>query len=99
MVEGHRLSADLILLHMRDFDAILGIDWLSSHHATLIYHEKAVRFYILGIPDFYYQRDKRDASNSLISFLHESWMLKKGCDAYLAYVNEAKKESSRLEDI
>ena len=26
-------------------------------------------------------------------------MLKKGCDAYLAYMKEAKKESPRVEDI
>ena len=35
LIGGHNLPADLILLHMVDFDSILGMDWLSTHHATL----------------------------------------------------------------
>ena len=42
------LVADLILLHMHDFDAILGMDSLSTHHAILECFEKRVAFHILG---------------------------------------------------
>ena len=30
-VSGHKLCADLIILEMHDYDAILGMDWLSKH--------------------------------------------------------------------
>ena len=31
----HEFKANLIILDIRDFDAILGMDWLASHHATV----------------------------------------------------------------
>ena len=36
IILGHLvLSADLIVLDMRDFDIILGMDWLSEHYAFI----------------------------------------------------------------
>ena len=37
--------ADLILLDIHDFDVILGMDWLSRHHAKVDCYRKEVRFY------------------------------------------------------
>ena len=31
----HKLKVNLIILDIRDFDAILGMDWLASHHAIV----------------------------------------------------------------
>ena len=47
-IVGRELFADLILLHMRDFDVILGIDWLSTYHAIVECFEKRVIFHIPG---------------------------------------------------
>ena len=55
VIEGHRLPADLVLLELLEFDVILGMDWLSHHHATLVCREKAVRFFIPGIPGFFFE--------------------------------------------
>ena len=33
---------------IRSFDVIIGMDWLSPHHAEIMCHEKAVR---LHLPD------------------------------------------------
>ena len=35
LIEGHEFPADLVALDMRDFDVVLGTDWLSRHRATL----------------------------------------------------------------
>ena len=35
LIEGHEFPADLVALDMRDFDVVLGMDWLSRHRATL----------------------------------------------------------------
>ena len=40
--------AYLILLDIYDFDVILGMDWLSRHHATVDCYRKEVRIYRLG---------------------------------------------------
>ena len=39
---------ELILLDIHDFDVILGMDWLSRHHATVDCYRKEVRFCRLG---------------------------------------------------
>ena len=35
IIGGQEFLADLILLDIHDFDVILGMDWLSRHHATV----------------------------------------------------------------
>ena len=35
IIEGHEFRANLVLLDIQDFDVILGMDWLSRHHATM----------------------------------------------------------------
>ena len=49
-IAGRELVADLILLHMHDFNVILGMDWLSTHHAIVECFEKRVIFHIPGLP-------------------------------------------------
>ena len=44
IIGGQDFLADLILLDIHDFDVILGMDWLSRHHATVDYYRKEVRF-------------------------------------------------------
>ena len=43
-LEDQQLLADLVPLPIQEFDAILGMDWLSRHHATIDYYEKLVKF-------------------------------------------------------
>ena len=40
----NEFMAELILLDIHDFDVILGMDWLSRHHATVDCYRKEVRF-------------------------------------------------------
>ena len=47
-IARRNLVSYLILLYMHDFDAILGMDSLSTHHAILECFEKRVAFHILG---------------------------------------------------
>ena len=42
IIGGHEFLADLILLDIHDF--ILGMDWLSRHHATVDCYREEVRF-------------------------------------------------------
>nr|GEU39910.1 putative reverse transcriptase domain-containing protein [Tanacetum cinerariifolium] len=47
--------ANLFPLDMHDFDIILGMDWLTKHHATIVCHAKNVIFGDLDKPKFVYQ--------------------------------------------
>ena len=48
LIEGQEFPADLIALDMRDFDVVLGMDWLSRHRATLDCYKNEVRLHRLG---------------------------------------------------
>ena len=41
---GRSLRADLTVLDMRDFDAILGMDWLTAHSAVVNCRKRSVEF-------------------------------------------------------
>ena len=49
--EGHEFWANLVLLDIQDFDVILGMDWLSRHHATMDCFKKEVKFCRPGEPE------------------------------------------------
>ena len=93
----HSLSADLILLDMVDFDSILGMDWLATYHATLDCRKKRVIFNLLGVPQFIFQGDRPTASVSIISCLQARNVLRKGGEAFLAYVSETGLEEESKE--
>ena len=40
LIEGQEFPADLVALNMRDFDVVLGMDWLSRHRAMLYCYKK-----------------------------------------------------------
>ena len=52
VIEGMVLKANLIPLEMTNFDVILGMDWLSSHRASMNYFTKKIRFEKPGYPEF-----------------------------------------------
>ena len=42
----HIFQINLTLVSIRSFDVIIGMDWLSPHHAEIMSHEKAVRLHL-----------------------------------------------------
>ena len=85
---GRDTLADLILLGPMEFDAILGMDWLASCHASLDYHLKRVYFDLPGEDLFYIQGDRTRGASRLISAMQARRMLGRGCEGFLAVVRE-----------
>ena len=98
-VGGVTLPADLIVLDMIDFDVILGMDWLALHHACVDCHGKKVSFCLPGKDPVVVQGDKSNAPTNLVSALKARKMIKKGCEAYLAYVRDVDQLEQRLENV
>ena len=46
MICYREMWADLVLLNLQDFDVILGLDWLSSYHASVDCFWKMATFHI-----------------------------------------------------
>ena len=47
LIEGQEFPADLVALDIRDFDVVLGMDWLSRHRVTLHCYKKEVKMHRL----------------------------------------------------
>ena len=99
LIGGQEFPADLVALDMRDFDVVLGMDWLSRHRATLDCYKKEVKLHRLGKLEVKFRGISRELSSSMISTLAAQRMLRKGCQGYLAYVVETGNEGTLVDEI
>ena len=99
LIGGQEFLADLLALDMRDFDVVLGMDWLSRHRATLDCYNKEVKFHKPGKLEVQFRGIRRELSSNMISAIAAQRMLRKGCQGYLAYVVETEKEGTLVEEI
>ena len=88
LIGGQEFPTDLMALDMRDFDVVLGMDWLSRHKATLNCYKKEVKFPRLRKLDVKFRGIRRELSSNMFSTMAVQRMLRKGCQGYLAYVVE-----------
>jgi len=89
-IGGCELKVDLLPLELQDFDVILGMDWLSMHKAQMDCFTKTV---ILQWPNgkkIVFRGERNVIPNCIISAMAARKMIKKGCEAYLAYILEIK---------
>ncbi|XP_075663221.1 uncharacterized protein LOC142632761 [Castanea sativa] len=98
-IADRELLADLTLLEMRDFDIILGMDWLAAHYAIVDCHRKKVIFQVPGEIEFCFVGSGAYTSPRVISALQARRMMRKGCKGYLATVRDTQRGELKLEDI
>ena len=99
LIGGQEFPTDLVALDMRDFDVVLGMDWLSRHRATLDCYKKEVKLHRPGKLEVKFRGLCRELSSSMISTMAAQRMLRKGCQGYLAYVVETGKEGPLVDEI
>ena len=99
LIEGQEFPADLVALDMRDFDVVLGMDWLSRYRATLDCYKKEVKLHRPGKLEVKFRGMRRELSSNMISAMAAQRMLRKGCQGYLAYVVETEKEGTLVDEI
>ena len=98
LIEGQEFPAD-VALDIRDFDVVLGMDWLSRHRATLDCYKKEVKLHRSGKLEVKFRGIHRELSSSMISAMVAQRMLHKGCQGYLAYVVKTGKKGTTLDEI
>ena len=99
LIGGQEFPADLVALDMKDFDVVLGMDWLSRHIATLDCYKKEVKLNKPGTLEVKFKGLRRELYSCTISAMTAQRMLRKGCQGYLAYVVETGKEGTILDEI
>ena len=58
-----------MLVTIRSFDVIIGMDWLSPHHADILCYEKVVRLNLPSSETIVIYGDKPDANLQIISYI------------------------------
>nr|GEW65098.1 hypothetical protein [Tanacetum cinerariifolium] len=73
-------------LDMCEFDIILGMDWLTEHHATIDCRSYRVIFGDIHAPEFIYHGSLSGKSMQIISALQARTLLSHGCEGFLATI-------------
>ena len=93
------LKEDLIVLPFQEFDIILGMDWLTRHHAKVDSYTKEVIIESPGQERVVFQGERKMIYSCLISVMSAFKMIRKGCEAYLAHVVDTDTSPTKLETI
>ncbi|XP_043710289.1 uncharacterized protein LOC122659218 [Telopea speciosissima] len=97
---NHGLEASLIVLDMKDFDVILGMDWLSIHGVNLICSERKILFKPKEGEEFMFKGIRREKpKKAIISALQVQKLLDEGCQYYLASMVDTEAKVKPLEEI
>ena len=78
LIDDDVLRTNIILLGMYDVDVILGMDWLSTHRASVDSFTKKIVFQKLGYPELEFEGDQKILPKCVISTLEAKRLLHKG---------------------
>ena len=98
-IREYEFPGDLIELSFREFDVILGMDWLSRHQVVVDYRMKRVTLRTPSGEEVTFIGERSNQLFNVISSATARTMVRKGCEAYLAYVIDTKKAKPSLSDI
>ena len=98
-IRENEFMGDLIELSFREFDVILGMDWLSRHQAVVDCRMKRVTLRTPSGEEVTFINERLNYLSNVIYAVTARTMVRKGCEAYLAYVIDTKKVEPSLSDI
>nr|GEY22711.1 putative reverse transcriptase domain, aspartic peptidase domain protein [Tanacetum cinerariifolium] len=85
-------------LDMCEFDIILGMDWLTEHHATIDCRSYRVIFSDIHAPEFIYHGSLPVKSMQIISALQARTLLSHGCEGFLATIHDTTFDVPSIHD-
>ena len=98
-VHNKKLLGDLVILDVRDFDLILGMDWLSRYYARVDYRQRIIDFKLPQQPILNYRGVKLMATIPMISVMKVEKLIQDGCEAYLAFVTTDEGSNRELSEV
>ncbi|KAI3776004.1 hypothetical protein L1987_45764 [Smallanthus sonchifolius] len=98
-IEGHKFPTRLFLLTLGGFDIVLGMDLLAANEAQIICKRKRIHLRApSGSPIMVYGDWNCKMSNVISMIKAESYM-RRGCEAYLAYVIDDRMKTKELKNV
>ena len=98
-VHDKKLLGDLVILDVKDFDLIPGMDWLSQHYARVDYRRKIIDFVLPQQLVLIYKGVKPMAMIPMISVMKVEKLMSDGCEAYLAFATTDKGSKRKLSEV
>ena len=98
-IREYEFLGHLIELSFRDFDVILGMDWLSQHQAIVDCRMKIVTLRTPNEDEVTFIGNRSNHLSNVIYAATARTMVLKGCEAYLAYVIDTVKARPSVSDI
>ena len=98
-IQEYEFLGDLIELFFREFDVILGMHWLSQHQAIDDCRMKKVTLRTPNDDEVTFIGERSNHLSNVIFAAIARTMVRKGCEAYLAYVIETEKARPSVSDI
>ena len=97
---GRELFIDIISLDMKDYDVILGMDFLAKYGASIDCRCRRVIFQPDGEEAFEFLGEPKKNDKVLLSALEVRKLIHDGCEAYLAHVVDKRSENQvQLPDV
>ena len=95
----YEFSGDLIELSFKEFDVILWMDWLSRHQVMVDSRMKRVTLRTPNEDEVTFIGERSNHLSNVISTATARKMVRKGCEAYLAYVINTVKARPSVSDV
>ena len=99
VIQEREFLADLITLPFREFDLILGMDWLSKHRAIIDCGQKTVVLRCYDQSKVIVQGIRSNPMSNVISAMQTKRLIRKGCETFLALILESKRVQVDVEKI
>ncbi|KAL0283702.1 UNVERIFIED_CONTAM: Transposon Tf2-11 polyprotein [Sesamum radiatum] len=93
------LISDLVVMDLKEFDVILGMDWLAQHRAVVNCYKKEIMIESFGKPKVVFVGDRQVVPVCVISTKEVRRLMLEGYKAYLAHVIDVEKVNPTLEEI
>ncbi|XP_022031188.1 uncharacterized protein LOC110932138 [Helianthus annuus] len=90
--------SDLIPMSMGEFQVVVGMDWLSRHHAKVICFRKEIQLTSPSGKQVTIYGEK-GGSPVMCSILKAHKLMRRGCKAFMIYANEPNKEMPKMEEV
>ncbi|KAA3477402.1 DNA/RNA polymerases superfamily protein [Gossypium australe] len=91
--------ANLMLLSFDEFDIILGMDWLTLHNAIVNCKQKSIELRSQNSEVVRIESSDLNGLLAVVSAMKALNHVRKGCEAYLAYVIDIKVSEKKVESV
>ncbi|XP_071700030.1 uncharacterized protein [Rutidosis leptorrhynchoides] len=98
-IDGNVFPVTCLVIPIPSFDMVLGLDWLSCHKGSIKCHKKLIYFPLIDKTYVVARGEQGGFGCPLISMMKAKKSFAKGCDSFLAYVSDAKKEKKKVSNI